>query len=73
MKTKAWQDTSIYQGFVQYVDDSGQEWRRESSDLGIYKFYRLDGGQFVLEGRAVSRRKQAIKALHNLFLNAAEE
>lgn len=67
---KAYQDTSIFQGIVEYEDDFGTEWRREASDC-VYTFFRRIGDSFLCEGTLVRKsRRSSIKCVHDAFIDS---
>ena len=47
--TKAFEDTSIFQGWTQYQDEEGVEWRREDFK-DYYNFFKADGDTFIFHG-----------------------
>ncbi len=71
MKTKAFEDTSIFQGVIQYYDENGIEWRVEKEYGTTYKFFKFNGNYFEYEGICVSTCK-IIEKTHERFLNTQE-
>ena len=68
-KQKPWQDTSLHQGWKQYFDECGDEWRRETKGFGLYHFFKWDdiANAFVMCGR-VNTKKVGIARIHEDFI-----
>jgi hypothetical protein len=72
MTIQAYVDTSGFQGWKQYFDTYGQEWRIESIGGNRHKFYRGEKHHFVYEGCLISRFKD-IKILHEKYERMLDE
>lgn len=69
MKQQAFEDNSVLEGIVQYFDESGVEWRRET-DGAFYKFYESQGNAFRYVNNLRKRaKKDSIRYTHNRFLD----
>ena len=65
---KAFKDISIFSGWTEYQDESGQWWRRENKGI-TFLFYQQIGDVFVAVGSLCRpATTKTIKAIHNLYL-----
>lgn len=44
---RAFEDVAVEQGWLQWVDDAGREWRAQIRGAGIVSVFRREGGTFA--------------------------
>jgi hypothetical protein len=65
---KRFVNISLFNGWVDYIDDLEQRWRREE-DSGAYKFFKEKDNSFIFEGALrTSKRILGIEKVHKEFL-----
>lgn len=69
--TKAFQNTSIFQGWKQFKDDSGDEFRAEYQGSEIWQIYSKSGDSFVFEGAISASPRARCRTIYNTWLQAA--
>ncbi len=71
IESKPFQNHSIFQGWNQYFDENGIEWRTEEFGYMMTKFYKClwSGNNFVYDGWIANEGGESIKELHDLYLD----
>lgn len=67
-----YRDMSLFQGWMDYYDDDGQRWRRESDDP-FYKFYKFVDDAFFYDGKIFKHSNYGIKKTHDAYIAQTED
>jgi hypothetical protein len=70
---KTFEDSSCFSGWIQYFDNSNNEWRRETdskinNEYALYSFFKRNGNAFIFEGQYSLEIKKSIKETHEDFI-----
>lgn len=68
---KAFQNTSPFQGWKQFKDDSGDEYRAEYQGCEIWDVYSKNGDSFVFEGKTQASSRARCRTIYNAWLHTA--
>lgn len=73
---KPFTDNSIAQGWTQYFDEEGTEWRRLDTAIG-FSFYKGIGNAFVFVGQYVPPRNykhlRDLETIHKMYIEDRED